>query len=691
MTGIAKKEAGAVTRDDFEKSFENAPQPIEPFTHKYVEKRLSNYIEMSKDVDRDYRLFNKILVEIRSVIKHEGSNARDLLLSWGVLLNEVLLLAIKDKRSAVVHEGCFTAAMVVKTFGHDMLNFAVEALAVLIPYSQNSIRVVSSGAMIAAGYICQNIKSQKIFTLLLEFMKTSKSRFVRGAVMELVREIAESWTADVLKKNANKIRELTDLGIVDAGPPAREATRDALTILSKKIPDSFQPPQLSRSASRTRNFFDTRAATDMSSRMLSAKRVIAPEKTMTLRTKPNQGHAPTLGMRSRTPTATSTRANSQPGSRQGSPPGRNNFAIPTAKSPVSRQNSPGRNGQSSAKNFVRANATPSAAQTRRQNTIDFKPVPVTPPRLTPKRSPAPRPNVVPAHEAYAMAQMNRENIRNFNEHEIKTNGLQKSFDATDNILSKSTPTVQTSWKTRTTADLAGNNREQCLYLNAVLDAISLTDHKEVLKEAEPALNELAGIIHSGVIVVWDTYFNPLFAKIVDLITENVDTKARCAALKCLKELTSRSHSMSAKVTMLVNRLIDVQLANNDLALVKAIEDCTTSLAKNVPIDVLLPVLKNIIRAPEQPQQKCAAAVKIISHAILNLSEADTRNLVETVVPMVFCMYEKASESAVRRDCVICLVVFANKVTMPVIRPHITTTMEKLIDVYGKRPTMVNWR
>ncbi|KAI6188628.1 TOG domain-containing protein [Aphelenchoides besseyi] len=541
MTGIAKKEAGAVTRDDFEKSFENAPQPVE-------------------------------LVEIRSVIKHEGSNARDLLLSWGVLLNEVLLLAIKDKRSAVVHEGCFTVAMVVKTFGHDVLNFAVEALAVLIPYSQNSIRVVSSGATITASYICQ----------------------------------------------------------------------------------SFQPPQLSRSASRTRNFFDTRAATDMSSRMLSAKRVIAPET----------------------------------GSRQGSPPGRNNFAIPTAKSPVSRQNSPGRNGQSSAKNFVRANATPSASQTRRQNTIDFKPVPVTPPRLTPKRSPAPRPNVVPAHEAYAMAQMNRENIRNFNEHEIKTNGLQKSFDATDNLLSKSTPTVQTSWKTRTIADLAGNNREQCLYLNAVLDAISLTDHKEVLKEAEPALNELAEIIHSGVIVVWDTYFNPLFAKIVDLITENVDTKARCAALKCLKELTSRSHSMSAKVTMLVNRLIDVQLANNDLALVKAIEDCTTSLAKNVPIDVLLPVLKNIIRAPEQPQQKCAAAVKIISHAILNLSEADTRNLVETVVPM---MYEKASESAVRRDCVICLVVFANKVTMPVIRPHITTTMEKLIDVYGKRPTMVNWR
>ncbi|KAI6239042.1 CLIP-associating protein 2 [Aphelenchoides fujianensis] len=650
MSVISKREAGAVTRDDFEQAFENVPELNEQVTAKAMEKKLQAYLELNRDADRDYRLGNRILVEIRSLIKCDGTHAREILLPLSVQLGEALLTAIKDKRSAVMHEGCFTVAMVVKTFGHDVLNFALEALNVLVPYSQSSIRVMSSSANVASSYVCQ------------DFMK-HKARQIRGAVMELVRDISESWPVDVLKKNATKIRELVDMGIADAGPSAREASRDALTILSKKMPDVFQPPPLARSASRTRNFFDNRAATDMSSRMLSAKRPVAnvPERAAAFRPKPAHGPAPPpmMSMRSRTPTATSTRANSQ---------------------------------------LVRANAAPpSAAQPRRQPTVDFnKHAPMTPPRAaapTPKRSPAaPRPNVVPAQEAYAMAQMNRENIRDFNQHpELKTNGVQKSFDAADAVITKPAPVVQPAWKVTTAADLMGNQREQCLYLNAVLDAISLTDHKNVLPEAETALTELCGIIRAGAIAVWDTYFNPLFAKIVEVISANVDTKARVAALKCLKELTSYSRGISAKVSMLVNRLIDVQLANKDLALVKAVEECTTALAKNVPVDILLPVLKNIIRAPEQSQQKCAAAVKIISHCVLNLNEAETMKLVETIVPMVYQMYEKSSESAVRRDCVICLVVFTNKVKVDVLRPHISSTMEKLIDVYGKRPTMVNWR
>lgn len=55
--------------------------------------------------------------------------------------------------------------------------------------------------------------------------------------MEMVKVCAEHWPVDILRKCAPKIRELTDIGIVDAGPNAREATRDALTALNKKLPD----------------------------------------------------------------------------------------------------------------------------------------------------------------------------------------------------------------------------------------------------------------------------------------------------------------------------------------------------------------------------------------------------------------------------------------------------------------------
>lgn len=70
-------------------------------------------------------------------------------------LNDVLLASIKDKRSAVQHEGCFTVAMYVKQFGNEILGFALDALNVLIPYSQSSIRVISSGAIITAKYVCE--------------------------------------------------------------------------------------------------------------------------------------------------------------------------------------------------------------------------------------------------------------------------------------------------------------------------------------------------------------------------------------------------------------------------------------------------------------------------------------------------------------------------------------------------------
>ena len=70
-------------------------------------------------------------------------------------VTEVLLAAIKDKRSSVQHEGVYTLSLIVQTYNNEILKFAVEALAVLIPYTQNSIRVVSSGAGLAATFICE--------------------------------------------------------------------------------------------------------------------------------------------------------------------------------------------------------------------------------------------------------------------------------------------------------------------------------------------------------------------------------------------------------------------------------------------------------------------------------------------------------------------------------------------------------
>jgi hypothetical protein len=203
-------------------------------------------------------------------------------------------------------------------------------------------------------------------------------------------------------------------------------------------------------------------------------------------------------------------------------------------------------------------------------------------------------------------------------------------------------------------------------------------------EAEAALTDLCAILRADVIGVWDTYFNPLFAKIVDVLSvQTVDVKVRCAAAHCLLELIKNSRGISTKCSMLVNRLIEIQIAaSKDLALSKATEECTTAIAQYVDVRVLLPVLKNIIRAPDQSALKSAAAVKLISHAVFRQSESDALELVDTIVPLVFQLYESSSESAVRRDCVICLVVFSNKVSIPVLRPHISTAMEKLIDVYS---------
>jgi hypothetical protein len=82
-------------------------------------------------------------------------NSKTLLLPLTAQISEVLIASVKDKRSAVMHEGCFTVAMFIKLFGNEMLPFALDALELLIPYSQSSIRVMSSGATMAATYICE--------------------------------------------------------------------------------------------------------------------------------------------------------------------------------------------------------------------------------------------------------------------------------------------------------------------------------------------------------------------------------------------------------------------------------------------------------------------------------------------------------------------------------------------------------
>lgn len=55
--------------------------------------------------------------------------------------------------------------------------------------------------------------------------------------MEMLKVTADNWPTDVLRKCSGKIRELIDIGIMDAGPGAREATKEALTTLNKKMPD----------------------------------------------------------------------------------------------------------------------------------------------------------------------------------------------------------------------------------------------------------------------------------------------------------------------------------------------------------------------------------------------------------------------------------------------------------------------
>jgi hypothetical protein len=159
----------------------------------------------------------------------------------------------------------------------------------------------------------------------------------------------------------------------------------------------------------------------------------------------------------------------------------------------------------------------------------------------------------------------------------------------------------------------------------------------VPQEAEIALMELSSVLKAEVITVWDTYYNPLFAKVVDVVSaQTVDVKTRCAAAHCLLHLIKNSRGISTKISMLLNRLLEVQIASaKDLALCKAIEDCTTTIAQVVDMRTLLPVLKNIIRAPEQSSMKSAAAVKIISHAVLRMSEAEVKQLVDSIVPMVF--------------------------------------------------------
>lgn len=220
----ASGDAGAVTMEIFEASFEVVPQ-LTVFNQRDIDEQLRsiNSIIGDKNMDWDKRV--DALKKIRSLLLLQVHNTP----TFATFLKENLSMSfldiLKELRSQVIREACITIAYMCKTINNKLDVFCVHIFQELINLIQNSAKVISSASIIALKYVIKYTHAPKLIPILTQNMMQSKSKDIRSMVSELMYSLFEEWSTKALEKFSVNLKEALKKGITDADSIARKHSR----------------------------------------------------------------------------------------------------------------------------------------------------------------------------------------------------------------------------------------------------------------------------------------------------------------------------------------------------------------------------------------------------------------------------------------------------------------------------------
>lgn len=216
----APADAGAVTWEVFEASFEVVPQ-LTIFSPKDMEDNLKamNVIIGNKNMDWEKRV--DALRKIRSLLIMD----QNVFTPYFKDLSIAFLDILKELRSQVIREACITIAFMSKIFKSRLDSFCVYILQELINLVPNSVKIISSAGTVALKFVIKYTHAPKLIPIITQNLIQSKSKDIRSNLCDILGLLLEDWSPRSMEKYLPNLKESLIKGIGDADNDARKYSR----------------------------------------------------------------------------------------------------------------------------------------------------------------------------------------------------------------------------------------------------------------------------------------------------------------------------------------------------------------------------------------------------------------------------------------------------------------------------------
>lgn len=229
-------DAGAVTMDIFEVSFEAVPQ-LTVFHQKDIDDVYRNILTIISDKNADWEKRVDALKKIRSLIMLNIQTHPQFTAQLKELSIAFLDIIKEELRSQVIREACITIAYLSKTLRNKLDLFCIYIFEQLILLMQNSAKVIASSSTLAAKYIIKYTHAPKLLTIITQTINQSKSKDIRASLCEILGLLFEEWQTKSMERYAPQLRDTLKKSISDADNEARRHSRRAYWGFRQHFPD----------------------------------------------------------------------------------------------------------------------------------------------------------------------------------------------------------------------------------------------------------------------------------------------------------------------------------------------------------------------------------------------------------------------------------------------------------------------
>nr|CAD7393528.1 unnamed protein product [Timema cristinae] len=227
-------QAGAVDEETFTRSFEDVPT-VQLFSARELDEHINQIKDIISDPNNDWNKRMDALKKVRSLMIAGAANFDELYVHLRTL--EIPFQAsVKDLRSQVVREACFTIAYLSEQLGNKLDHFAEYLLPSIIHLIQNSAKVMASAGLVTVRFIIRYTHSHRLVPIICQNVG-SKSKDIRRACCEFLEQLLSSWSTQTLLRHTATIQEAIKKGIADADVDARVSSRKAYWSFHRHFPD----------------------------------------------------------------------------------------------------------------------------------------------------------------------------------------------------------------------------------------------------------------------------------------------------------------------------------------------------------------------------------------------------------------------------------------------------------------------